>query len=100
MSQDGRAYGTVAIGDKNKGTGLGIVSVIFGIFGWMPLIGVIAAIIGLVTGVIARRQAKSVSNYTGKLLATTGFVISCVTLVVSILMLMWFGTMLGSMGRH
>lgn len=81
----------------SNGTVLGVVSIVAAVLGLLPGIGLLLAIIALVTGIIGRRQAKTHGNNTGKLLATIGVAISCVVLVIDVILSIGLVAMLSSM---
>lgn len=75
----GAGYRETAPVSKGKAVAalvLGIVSIVFSFFGYSAIIGIILAIIGLVFGTKARKQAQ-----TG--LATAGFVLSLIGLIAN-----------------
>lgn len=89
---------TPASGQGQDGTMLGIVSLVLGLLGFVPSLGVIAAIGGLITGSMGRAQAKRAGNGTGALLALLGIILSSLTLVFSILALIVAGGMVAGLG--
>ncbi len=71
------------------GTMPGIVSVVAGVFGLTQTFGIVMSIVGLITGIIGRKQARKVSNRTGVALSTAGIIISAVTFLFSVIFLLF-----------
>lgn len=84
-------------GQAAPGTILGIVSLICGILGLTPTFGIILAVVGLVTGSIARKQASAANNDTGRTLGLIGMILSAITLVIALISLIFVGGVLMSL---
>ena len=72
--------------NKNPGKGKAIASLVLGIVGtivgflWIPLIGIICGIIGIVLGVSARKTTVEQKG-----MATAGLVLSIISLAASVI---------------
>ena len=62
---------------------LGIISVVFAWFGYFAIISIILSIIGIALGVSAKKDMEAAGVYTARGMATAGFVLSLIALVLS-----------------
>jgi hypothetical protein len=75
---------------------LGVVSIVCGVIGLLPGIGLLAAMIGIALGWVGRRRALEEGDDRGAFLCLVGLVLASVMLVVSgIYLLLVGGAMLG-----
>ncbi|MEM5787871.1 MAG: DUF4190 domain-containing protein, partial [Syntrophobacteraceae bacterium] len=88
-SQNQQVQGVAA--SSSDGTVLGVVSLAGGILGLIPTFGIIMSIVGLITGLVGRGQAKKASNQTGSILNLIGIIISSITLAIAFMTLLVFG---------
>lgn len=84
--------GSVAVSTPSSdGTVLGITSLAGGALGFIPTFGIIMAIVGLITGIIGRGQAKRASNQTGSILTMIGIILSSITLIIGLVTILVVG---------
>src|SRR5882672_11260078 len=61
---------------QDPGTVLGVISCVCGIVGLLHRFGILLSVLGLITGIIGRRQAKAASNATGAEIGLIGIIVS------------------------
>ena len=85
-----------------EGTALGVISMMLGVGGTIPGLGIILAILGIVLGNTAKNRGKRTGNSVGATLGIIGVVVSSFTLVVAVILLFLAGGLIGSMlnGPH
>jgi hypothetical protein len=73
---------------------VGIASLVLGILGVIPMpipfIGTVSSIIGLILGIVGKRKAREMSQPTG--VCTAGIVLCIISLVLSVVWLIVFGS--------
>lgn len=82
---------------RDDGTGLGIVSVICGCIGFIPGLGMLFAIAGIVCGVLGNMRASAVANGAGRALSVIGIALSAVSLFLMITTVLFLGSLFNSL---
>jgi len=59
---------------EKKKVGLAVTSLVFGLFFWFPLLGIITSIVAIICGIIALTNIKPDNRYGGKGMAISGIV--------------------------
>ncbi|GEM_PF-6923215 len=73
---------------KEESNTLGIVSIVFGVLSFIPLIGFLTGIIAIIFGIIAIKKDKSKLGIIGLVLGIVGFLI---TIALAVLFIGFFG---------
>lgn len=103
---EGPGYGTApptGYGDgRRPSNGMGIAALVLGILAllgaWIPFVNIISmlmAIAGIVLGVMALKKVKR-GEATNRGMALTGLILSVVALVLSLIVTVWAGNLIGS----
>jgi hypothetical protein len=79
-------------GAFGAGWTLGVISIVCGVIGLLPGIGILAAIIGIGLGWAGRRRALGEDDDRGAFLCRVGIILASVTLVIAALYLLLVGT--------
>ena len=62
---------------------LGIIAIVLAWFGYLGIVSIVLSIIGIVLSVSAKKDMDAAGVYTSKGMATAGFVLSLIALILS-----------------
>ncbi len=82
---------------QTEGTALGVVSIILGAGGTVPVVGILFAILGIVVGKMAKDRGTRTGNSVGATLGIIGMVVSAITLVIAAFMLFLMGGLVSTL---
>ncbi|WP_431282085.1 hypothetical protein ACQW02_22190 [Humitalea sp. 24SJ18S-53] len=82
----------------NPGLVLGILSIVCGLMGFVPLIGIVTCVLGVVAGIMGLNRARGAASQAGTITSVIGLVLSAFTVLMWIIGMLFLGGFLAILG--